>query len=158
MKKLSSIICITLALCATSAFAKDMATGKNKKAMENAVFFEAKDLQWKAAADLEGAQSAVVHGDPTKGAYHAFMKLKPGFSEPMHYHTADQYVTVLGGTIILTEKNGTEHRLPAGSYFSFVNKARHSTMCAQGAECLLFADIRGKWDVILEKENTISSK
>lgn len=152
MKKISTAICIGIALCTTSAFAKDMAKAKSM----NAVFIEAKDLEWKDVAGYPGLQQAVVEGDTTKGPHHSLMKFKAGFSAPMHHHTAPHYVTVVSGNFILTV-DGVEHRLPAGSYFSFKNKQKHSTMCAEGADCIISADVRGKWDVVPEKQ-TISSK
>jgi quercetin dioxygenase-like cupin family protein len=92
---------------------------------------------------------AVVEGDAAKGAHHAFMKFKPGFSVPVHYHTANHFMTVLAGTMVF-HVDGVEHKLPAGSYFSIKNKGLHDTACAEGAECVIFGDVRGKWDVVPE--------
>jgi hypothetical protein len=44
--------------------------------------------------------------------------------------------------------DGKEISLPAGSYFSFVGKKKHTTRCDAGADCVLFMDARGKWDVV----------
>ena len=72
------------------------------------------------------------------------------FAAPLHHHTADHYVTVVSGTLILIV-DGKENKLPAGSYFSFTGKAKHETKCDAGAECVLFVDARGKWDVVPEE-------
>ena len=79
------------------------------------------------------------------------MKFDAGFAAPLHHHSSDHFVTVVSGTLILTV-DGKEQRLPAGSFFSFKSKKTHTTACAQGADCVLFADVRGKWDVIPEKK------
>ena len=63
----------------------------------------------------------------------------------------DKTKSVVSGTTILTV-DGKEHRLSPGSYFSFENKQKHSTSCAEGAECILFTDVRGQWDVVPEKK------
>jgi quercetin dioxygenase-like cupin family protein len=117
----------------------------------NAVLIEAKDVQWQAVPGMTGIQTATVEGDATKGPHHAFMKFDSGFTAPMHHHSANHFVTVVAGTLVLTV-DGQEHRLPAGSYFSFKNKGPHATSCAPGAECILFVDVRGKWDVVMSKK------
>lgn len=116
-----------------------------------ATFVEAKDMKWKDVPGAEGIQTATVEGDAAKGAHHVFMKFKSGFNAPMHHHTANHFVTVVAGTLLLTV-DGKEHRLPAGSYFEFKGKQAHATACAEGDDCVIFGDVRGKWDVLMEKK------
>lgn len=154
-------IIIALSLLAATAYGKGVADIKTKvkdmtSKIPDAVLMPAKDLKWMPAEGFKGVSTAAVEGDAAKGDHHSFMKFDSGFTAPLHTHTSDHYVTVIAGTVILNV-DGVEHRLPAGSYFSFKNKKPHVTSCAPGAECLLFADVRGKWDVVPEKENKISS-
>ncbi|MEO8103519.1 MAG: cupin domain-containing protein [Betaproteobacteria bacterium] len=109
----------------------------------------AADLKWNDVANFPGVKMAVVSGDPAKGAAHFFMKFVPGFAAPLHHHNANHYVTVVAGTMVLNI-DGQDAKLPAGSYFSFSGKKTHTTKCDTGAECVLFIDARGKWDVIPE--------
>lgn len=99
---------------------------------------------------FHSTRTATVEGDASKGAHHAFMKFDAGFAAPLHHHSADHYVTVISGTLVLNT-DGVDHQLPAGSYFSFKNKGTHTTNCAAGAECVIFSDVRGKWDVVPAK-------
>ena len=117
----------------------------------NANFIEAKDIPWVEAPGFAGLHTATVEGDASKGAHHAFLKFDSGFAAPLHHHSANHFVAVVSGTLVLTV-DGQEHRLPAGSYFSFKNKGQHTTSCAAGSECIIFADVRGKWDVVPEKK------
>lgn len=117
----------------------------------SAVLVDAKDVQWKDVPGFPGVQLGVVEGDPAKGPHHAFHKFKAGFAAPLHHHSPDHFVAVVSGTLILTV-DGKENHLPAGSYFSFKNKGQHATACAAGADCVIFADVRGKWDVVPEKK------
>ena len=117
----------------------------------NAVFLEAKDIKWVPVADFPGVYTSTIDGDSAKGPHHSFMKFDAGFAAPLHHHTSDHSVTVVAGTLILTV-DGVEHRLPQGSFFSFKKKQPHMTSCAPGAECILFTDVRGKWDVVPEKK------
>ena len=107
----------------------------------------AADLKWNDVPDFPGVKMAAVSGDPGKGAAHFFIKFSPGFAAPLHHHNADHFVTVVAGTVVLNI-DGKDTKLPAGSYFSFSGKKPHTTKCDAGAECILFLDARGKWDVI----------
>jgi len=117
----------------------------------NATITEAKDIKWEPAPGMQGVYTATIEGNATKGAHHSFMKFDAGFAAPMHHHTSDHFVTVVAGTLILNV-DGVEHRLPPGSYFSFKKKQPHTTACAAGTDCILFTDVRGKWDVVPEKK------
>ena len=132
-----------LLLLAVPAGAKDAAP----KGTAKAVLTPAADLKWAEVPGMAGVQMAVAQGDPSKGPSHFFIKFVPGFSAPLHHHTANHYVTVLAGTVVL-KVDGADTKLPAGSYFSFTGMKPHTTSCDAGAECLLSIDARGKWDVV----------
>ena len=109
----------------------------------------AADLKWNDVPDFPGVKMAVVSGDPGKGAAHFFIKFAPGFAAPLHHHNSDHSVAVVAGTVVLNI-DGKDVKLPVGSFFSFHGKKTHSTKCDAGADCVLFVDTRGKWDVIPE--------
>jgi quercetin dioxygenase-like cupin family protein len=133
--------------CAFTLLAPARAS-ENRKA-PGAALVTVADLQWQDVPDSPGVKIAAVDGDPGKGASHFMIKLPDGFSAPLHHHTADHYVTVVSGTLVLTV-DGKETWLPAGSYFHFVGGKTHLTRCAPGADCVLSVDTRGKWDVVPE--------
>jgi quercetin dioxygenase-like cupin family protein len=120
------------------------------KGKGTATFVPAAELKFADVPDMAGLQLAQLEGDPAKGPSHFMLKFAPGFSAPVHHHTANHSGTVVAGTLALTV-DGEEHKLPPGSFFSFSNKASHATKCEAGAECLLSLDVRGKWDVVPEK-------
>jgi quercetin dioxygenase-like cupin family protein len=115
------------------------------------------ELKWEDVPKFEGVHMAAVTGNPAKGPSHFFIKFDKGFTAPEHHHTADHYVTVVSGTVLLTV-DGKESRLPAGSYFSFTGKKVHSTKCDEGSDCVLEVDSRGKWDVVPEKPMAAARK
>jgi quercetin dioxygenase-like cupin family protein len=119
------------------------------KATGASVTTAAADLKWNDVASFPGLKMAVVSGDPAKGAAHFFMKFPAGFAAPLHHHSANHYVTVVSGTMVMNI-DGNDVKLPAGSYFSFTGMKQHMTKCDAGAECVLFLDARGKWDVVPE--------
>jgi quercetin dioxygenase-like cupin family protein len=115
-----------------------------------AIFVPAAEVHWSNVADAPGVQIAPLQGDPGKGPSHFLLKFAGGFSAPAHHHTANHYVTVVAGTLVLMV-DGKEHRFGPGSYFSFSGKKLHATRCDAGTDCVLAMDVRGKWDVVPAK-------
>ncbi len=148
VKKTIALVSIVGAalLVSAAAGAKDAAS---KKGGGTVVLLPASDLKWGDVSDRPGAKLAAAEGDPSKGASHFFIKLPAGFSAPLHHHSPDHYVAVMSGTVVFNV-DGQDHTLPAGSYFSFTGKKAHTTHCADGADCVLFVDCRGKWDIVEE--------
>lgn len=117
------------------------------RAAGGAVYLPASELRWSDVPGNPGVQIAALQGDPGKGPSHFLLKFTGGFSAPLHYHSANHYVTVLAGTLVLAA-DGEERRLGAGSYFQFTAKKRHATRCEPGADCILSMDVRARWDVV----------
>jgi glyoxylate utilization-related uncharacterized protein len=113
----------------------------------SAVLLPADAVVWKDVPGFEGLKMGLVEGDAAKGASHFFMRFANGFSAPLHFHSANHFVVAVAGTIVLSI-DGKETRLPPGSYFAFTGKKKHTTRCETGADCVLFVDARGKWDVV----------
>ncbi|HUP56613.1 MAG TPA: cupin domain-containing protein [Bdellovibrionota bacterium] len=131
--------------CALALAAPALASKKPGKA----VITETSQLEWKKLA--EGVHMAVVEGDPGKGSSHFFIKYAAGLNAPLHHHSPDHYVALVSGNLVLGFE-GKETRLTPGSYFSFTKKAVHSARCEEGADCIMFGDARGKWDVQMEND------
>jgi quercetin dioxygenase-like cupin family protein len=115
-----------------------------------AVMMAADELKWIDPANSPpGVKMAVLWGDPAKGAHGAMHKFPAGFSAPLHFHTAGHHVIVVSGTLELTPEGEAAKKLVAGSYFSFTGKKKHVTTCMAGADCVLFVDCGGPWDVVM---------
>lgn len=106
------------------------------------------DLKW-VDAGIPGVRSATVEGDMSKGASHFYLKYPKGFVTPTHHHSADHYVSLVAGNLVVVA-DGAEHRLGPGSFFSFTGKAKHVARCEGAEDCVMFVDARGKWDVVPE--------
>jgi hypothetical protein len=89
------------------------------------------DLKWGPAPPglPAGAQVAVLMGDPTKSVPFVIRaKFPDGYKVPPHWHSTDENVTVLQGTLMLGkgEKfSDAAEALPAGSYMSMPKMMRH---------------------------------
>jgi quercetin dioxygenase-like cupin family protein len=139
-KKLTAAAVLVAALAAT-AWGLAAAQGK-------AVVTPKDGLSWKEV--VPGVSQAVVEGDPAKGPSHFFLKYKSGLVTPLHHHTADHYVTVISGTLVLSA-DGKEHKLPAGSYFALTGKIPHVGKVEGAEDAVMFIDARSAWDVVADK-------
>ena len=149
MKNMLTALTVVVAGLSWSSPPRAQAADKAK----GALLVPAADLKWGDVPGMTGVQIAPIDGDPSKGPSHFLIKFTPGFAAPLHHHSANHFVTVVAGTLVLSV-DGKEQKLPAGSVFAFSNKTKHTTTCATGAECVLSVDSRGKWDVVVEGEKT----
>jgi hypothetical protein len=44
-------------------------------------------------------------------------------------------------------EDGKEAKFPAGSFFTQPSTYKHTTKCLAGSECLIYAEVDGKWDL-----------
>ena len=123
------IACVLLALApAASADKAKTTTAKNQK---QAIMMTPNDMKWAPAPpDLpKGAQVTVLHGDPTKpGNYTLRFKVPDGYTIPPHWHSKDEELTVMQGTLILHLGDTMEaesHDLTTGSYHYLPAKTHH---------------------------------
>lgn len=148
-----SVVCLAAALAlAPGGRAEETKSKAPAKAASGgkAVLIPAGEMKWGVPPNSPpGVQMAVLWGDPAKGAFGALHKFNPGFAVPLHYHTAGYRAVVISGTLLQTVEGEAEKSLPAGSYAAYTGKKKHVTKCAAGAECVLFIDSGGAWDVVL---------
>jgi quercetin dioxygenase-like cupin family protein len=151
---IAALLLVTGVLFAAASIAH--ASDKPMKAA-GVEFVPAADVKWSDVPGMTGVQIAAVDGDPSKGPSHFFLKFAGGFAAPLHHHSANHFVTVVSGTLVITI-DGTDHKLAPGSFFAFSNKTKHMTRCEAGPECVLAMDVRGKWDVQPDGEKSGAKK
>jgi quercetin dioxygenase-like cupin family protein len=124
-----------------------LAEASSKGGKGGAILVPAADVKWADVPGMDGVKMAVLGGAPDKGASHFLIKISAGRTVPLHFHNPDHYAYVVSGTMTFGV-DGKEASLPPGSYFSYVGKKKHTTRCDAGADCVIFMDARGKWDVV----------
>ena len=90
----------------------------------------AKDVKWEQAPGMaDGIKTVLQYGDPAKGPYLILLKFPAGTVNPAHWHTSDEAVTILQGTMITGEGSSIDDAkaLPvsAGGYFIIPGKTPH---------------------------------
>lgn len=131
MKALLAMIVAALALAPTASSAKD--TSKQSAAgKKTATFTKADELKWgEAPPDLpKGGELAVLYGDPSKkGPFAIRLKAPDGYKIAPHWHTQDEQLTVLAGTLKLhmgDTWDSPSHELDPGSFHFLPGKMRHA--------------------------------
>jgi len=131
-------------LLATPAFAADAAKAE-------ALTLNAPELKWgPAPPDLpKGAELAVLHGDPAKKALFTLrLKLPAGYKIPPHWHTRDEQLTIIAGTLILHMGDTMEapaSTLTVGGYHFLPGKMHHAAETK--GETIVQVDGMGPFDI-----------
>ena len=129
-------------------------SGKQPQGHKNSEhkIFLPRDLQWQPGPGSlpEGAQVAVLEGDPSKpGPFTMRLKLPPNYRIPPHTHPKVERVTVLEGEAKIGM--GREYReegmrrLPAGSFFAMPPGMEHFAGTDAGAVIQLNGV--GPWEI-----------
>ncbi len=127
--------------------AQEAAKPAAKPTARKAVLRPALELKWVDVPDGRGAQQAVVWGNSQKGAHGSFAKFPSGTQIPMHTHTAGSRTVVIAGTMVETIEGQQPKELGQGSYFYIPGELKHSTACKEGAECIIYSDWQGAFDL-----------
>lgn len=66
----------------------------------NVTGYRLDDIEWEAGP-LPGTKIALLAGDAKTGMNHSYLKLVDGTRIPAHWHTYEEWVTVVSGTLLL---------------------------------------------------------
>ena len=98
------IVAIVLAVCGAVARQAQQAGGSMHPAGTH-VMITPETVKWGPGPPSlpPGAEAAILHGDPTVASEPFTLRLKfpDGYKVPPHWHPADEYVTVLKGTLLM---------------------------------------------------------
>lgn len=157
--KLAGVVA-TLALAAVPLFAR----GEEKESKIPAVkiagktLVAASELKWIPLPGLEGAQQALVAGDPTKEAHRVFYKFPVGLKSPLHNHTFGDRGVIVSGTLGLAVDGAPTKKLPPGSLFSIAAGIPHVTTVEGDEPCVFYLEREGPFDVVVVEEAAAKRK
>src|SRR4051812_24499761 len=153
MKTLTTTIAVAL-LATTPVLAADPPKGNMPKGdmpKGDATTVNPAELKWgPAPPDIpKGGEMAVLHGDPSKKApFTLRLKMPAGYKIPPHWHSNDEQLTILSGTLIL--HMGDTMDAPAtnltGGGFHFLPAKMHHAAEAKG-ETIVQLDGLGPFDI-----------
>jgi quercetin dioxygenase-like cupin family protein len=134
-------------ICLATAALADDAKPAAKKAAKAPVAMSASDLKWVEVPNSGGVKSTVLWGDMATGAHGAMAKFPAGSKHPLHTHSNNIKVVVVSGTFTFGADEASSKEFGPGSYVMVPGKMKHVSGCTPAAECLLFQESPGKFDM-----------
>lgn len=127
----NNLVCLRLPLAAavlasSAAWAADMAMTPGQ------IYMNPGDVKWGPAPPVmpKGAKMAVLAGDPGKeGTFVARLMVPANYKIAPHWHSKDEDLTVISGTLYLAEGDKLEtkgaHAIKTGGYHHLPAKTHH---------------------------------
>ncbi len=112
----------------------------------------ANELKWIPLPGIEGAQQALVVGDPTKEAHRVFYKYPVGLKSPAHNHSYGDRGVIVSGTLGLAVEGAPMKKLSPGSLFSIGAGISHVTTVEGNEPCVFYIEREGPFDVVVVEE------
>jgi quercetin dioxygenase-like cupin family protein len=109
------------------------------------------ELKWMPMPGLDGAQQALLWGDPTKGAHRILYKWAAGTKAPAHTHTNGDRGLIVSGMLSLAVEGAAPKKLPPGSFFSLAGGVKHITAVEGDAPCVFYIEREGPFDAVMVK-------
>jgi quercetin dioxygenase-like cupin family protein len=110
-------------------------------------------VKFEQDGDVKCLTSATENGDPTAGASTFILKATSKCAVPWHYHTAEEQLIVVRGSV-LTEMDGmSSTTLGPGGFAMMPSKKRHEFSCESKGGCTLFVTFDRAYDIFWVKAN-----
>lgn len=126
-----TLVAMAVACFTLPALAENMGKMGDKMGMGMSMMNK-DDIKWMdTEAPLpKGAKQAVLHGDPSKpGAFTVRMMAPANYKVPAHWHSKDESLTVLSGTLYFGEGDKIDakaaHALKAGGFHHVPARTHH---------------------------------
>jgi quercetin dioxygenase-like cupin family protein len=145
----SNLLAVALFAAAALATAQSMDKGGARRLAE--VKFAQDD-------DVKCLASALENGDPAKGASTFILKAPPGCLVPWHYHTAEEQLIVIEGTVRTEMAGMAASALGPGGFAMMPGKAKHQFSCQSKNPCVMFVTFDRKYDIFWVKEGKRPAK
>jgi quercetin dioxygenase-like cupin family protein len=85
-------------------------------------------------------KGAVMTGDPTKGSSIIYSKIAAGCTIPWHWHTPNEHIMVVTGTMRMEMKDGKPLTLHAGAFSLLPSHHAHQASCAKTCTIYVYSD------------------
>jgi quercetin dioxygenase-like cupin family protein len=116
-----------------------------------AMFQTYQNLKWEKINPEMGSKSAeivILHVNPTTQATEMLIRTPKDTHVPKHWHTANETITVIHGTFIMTHEGESDRVvLDAGSFAYMPARMIHEAWTGPDGEALYFVTVDGAWDI-----------
>jgi Cupin domain len=102
-------------------------------------------------SDVKCLQSALEAGDPIKGSSSFILKAPPACVVPWHYHTAQEQLIIIRGTVLAEMTDHPPTRLGPGGFAVMGGHMAHQFTCQGKAACVMFVTFDRTYDIFWGK-------
>ena len=110
------------------------------------------DVKFEQDEDVKCLASALESGDPASGPSMIILKAPPKCLVPWHWHTAEEQLMVIEGSVLTEMEGMPAHPLVRGGFAMMPGKAKHQFSCESKTDCVMFVSFGGKYDIFWVKE------
>ena len=121
-----------------AALAEDAATG---------VIRPLSSVKFSVDNDVKCLLSAVETGDPTTSRSTLILKASSGCVVPWHYHTAEEQLIVISGTVLAEMADQQPTRLGPGGFAVMGGRMPHQFTCQSQVACLMIIAFDRPYDI-----------
>ena len=111
------------------------------------------DAPFSQDEDVKCLQSALENGNPETGPSTFLLKAPPGCRVAAHYHTAEEQLIVIRGSVTTGMKGMPETALTPGGFAVMPGKAVHWFSCSGMDPCLMVVTFDKKYDIVWVKNS-----
>jgi quercetin dioxygenase-like cupin family protein len=97
--------------------------------------------------DVKCLMSALETGDPTTGPSTLILKASPGCVVPWHFHTAEEQLTIISGTVLAEMTHHQPTRLGPGGFAMMGGHMAHQFTCQGRSACLMMVAFDRAYDI-----------
>lgn len=103
--------------------------------------------------DVKCLQSASENGDPATGPSTYILKAPSGCLVSWHWHTAEEQLIVIQGSVLTEMEGMSTHTLGAGGFAMMPGKAKHQFSCSSKEACVMFVTFDRAYDIYWAKDD-----
>jgi hypothetical protein len=141
-KHLASLIACIAVLGGASAVTEGSAAGAMKPL---------RSVQFAPDGDVKCLSSALETGDPKTGPSTWILKAPAGCLIPWHFHTAQEQLIMVGGTVLAEMTDHPPTRLGPGGFAMMAGHMAHQFACEGRSACMMFVTFDGAYDIFWGK-------
>jgi anti-sigma factor ChrR (cupin superfamily) len=108
-------------------------------------------VQFAPDKDVKCLSSALETGDPATDRSTFILKAPPGCVVPWHFHTAEEQLTIISGTVLAEMIGHPSTRLGPGGFAMMGGRMAHQFTCQGKAACLMIVAFDGPYDIFWGK-------
>jgi quercetin dioxygenase-like cupin family protein len=107
-----------------------------------------KDVVFVQDDDVKCLKSALENGDPDAGPSTFILRAPAGCRVAAHYHTAEEQLIVIRGSVMTGMQGMQDVSLTAGGFAVMPPKAVHWFSCSGKEPCLMVVTFNQKYDIV----------